>query len=87
MVFGVNGIRIRGEVLPRLRHRKRLSAAKLGSLAGYTHRQISRLENGAPTSLRFLDSLVPIFGIEPVAELIVDAEQREIFIAAHQEER
>lgn len=81
----MNGIRIKGEALPRLRHCKRLSAAKLGDLAGYTHRQISRLENGAQTSFRFLDSLVPVFGVTSVAELIVDDEDRETFLALHQE--
>lgn len=80
----MNGVRIRSADLPRLRHAKRLSSARLSSIVGYTHRQVSRVENGYPTSFRFLDRLADVFGAQAVADLIIDDEQRETFLAAHQ---
>lgn len=79
----MNGIAIRGPQLRALRHQKRLSGAGLGAQIGRTTVQVYRVEKGLNTSLQFLDRLVPLFGTEAVAGLIVSAEQREIFTAAH----
>lgn len=79
----MTGIRIRGASLRALRHQKRLTGAALGSQTDRTETQIYRVEGGNPTSLEFLDRLVPIFGADAVAALITDNEQRETFLAAH----
>lgn len=79
----VNGIQIRGAGLRALRHQRRLSGAALGSQTDRTVTQVYRVENGSPTSLEFLDSLVPLFGVDAVAGLIENDEQRATFLAAH----
>jgi len=79
------GVQIQGKRLRALRRTKRLSGAGLGAQTGRTVSQIYRVETGASaTSLEFLDSLVPLFGIDAVADLIIDAEDRETFLGAHQ---
>jgi len=83
MLVDVNGIRIRGAGLRTLRHQKRLSGAALGSQTDRTVTQIYRVEGGSPTSLEFLDKLVPVFGVERVADLIENDDQRGTFLAAH----
>jgi len=79
----VNGIQIRGAGLRALRHQKRLTGAKLGAQTHRTVTQVYRVENGSPTSLEFLDRLVPIFGTDAVADLIEDNQERDTFLAAH----
>lgn len=79
----MNGIQIRGAGLRALRHQKRLSGAGLGQQVGRTNVQVYRVEKGSPTSLEFLDRLVPLFGADAVASLINDDEQRATFLAAH----
>lgn len=80
----MNGVLIRKEGLPRLRYARRLSSKRLSELVGYTHRQVSRVENGFPTSFRFLDKLVPVFGVQAVADLIEDEQTKALFLAAHE---
>lgn len=80
----MNGIRIRGAALRELRHQKRLSGAKLGQQVGRTNMQVYRVEKEeSKTSFEFLDRLVPLFGADKVADLIVDEDQRRTFLAAH----
>lgn len=79
----MNGVQIRGDSLDRLCRVKRLTGASLGATIKTSARHIYRLKSGQPTSLRLLDRMVPVFGVAQVAALIVDDEQREIFLAAH----
>lgn len=80
----MTGIRIRGERLRVLRHQKRLTGASLGAQVERTETQIYRVESGtSATSLKTLDRLADVFGVEQVAGLILDDDQRAIFLAAH----
>jgi transcriptional regulator with XRE-family HTH domain len=74
-------VRIDGSRLRRLRHGGRLSADALGELVGRTPTQIYRVEQGlSGTSMELLDRLVPQFGEEAVADLIVNDHDRAAFL-------
>jgi transcriptional regulator with XRE-family HTH domain len=77
----MTGIKISPEKFKSLRAEKGISAYRLARVIGSNSVQMWRLDSGKhTTSTAFLQRLVPVFGTDAVAELIVDEGQREAFV-------
>lgn len=79
------GVSIRGDQLKRLCAERRLTGTALANRVGRTNRHLYRLmgDEGEHASLDLLDRLAGEFGVATVAEMIVDDEDRDIFLAYH----
>jgi predicted transcriptional regulator len=76
----MNEIVISPDGFKQLRADKGISGYRLAQLIESSSVQMWRLDSGRyTTSIRFLQRMIPVFGEEAVANLIVDDEQRERF--------
>ncbi|MGV9532447.1 helix-turn-helix domain-containing protein [Streptosporangium sandarakinum] len=79
----MNQIRLSPERFKALRDERGISLYALARLMGTQDSWLWRLSNGKTTSFKFLDRMVPVFGLTAVSEIIADPEQSEAFVFWH----
>jgi transcriptional regulator with XRE-family HTH domain len=80
----MNGVKVSPERFKSMREEKGMTARDLAREIGSTGYQMWRLASDRhTTSFRFLDRLVPVFGLQAVVEIIADEGQREAFTLWH----
>ncbi|GAA3443266.1 helix-turn-helix transcriptional regulator [Planomonospora venezuelensis] len=79
----MKNIKVSPERFKQIRVEKGVSAYALARMIGSSSAQMWRIDSGRfTTSTLFLQRLVPVFGEEAVASLLVDDDQREHFLNA-----
>ncbi|MFG2072916.1 helix-turn-helix domain-containing protein [Nonomuraea maritima] len=88
----MNGVKVSNERFKTMLAEKGITRYALAPQIGSTQYQMYRLASGGQTtSFRFLEKLVPVFGLSAVADIVDDEQQREAFtlwhIATHEPSR
>ncbi|GGQ11297.1 hypothetical protein [Streptosporangium pseudovulgare] len=80
----MNGVKVSPERFTTMLEKHDINGHALARKIGSTSYQMWRLKSGSHlTSFRFLDRLVPVFGLSAVADIIADEEQGEAFTFWH----